>query len=137
MECKQNNTKIEFNVIKINNKDEFNEKQNNNKNEFNVNNFFPCFLGDGPMFPSMLDSSLISRSDTSGESGSRGNGSASVLDQSGADRDPSQKYACARCGRSYLHQVNVLIDFRIMFSPKWLSQGILYQKKNRLLLSFG
>lgn len=66
-----------------------------------------CFnfllIGDGPLFPSMLDSSMISRSDTSGESG-RGNGSMANLDQSG--QDPStQKYACSRCGRSYLHQV--------------------------------
>jgi hypothetical protein len=50
----------------------------------------------------MLECSMISRSDTSGESGCRGNGSMS-LDQA---NDPNvQKYACARCGRSYLHQV--------------------------------
>ena len=55
------------------------------------------------MFQSMLECSMISRSDTSGESGCRGNGSMS-LDP--ANNDPNvQKYACARCGRSYLHQV--------------------------------
>ena len=65
--------------------------------------------GDGPLFPSMLDSSMISRSDTSGESG-RGNGSMANLDQSG--QDPStQKYACSRCGRSYLHQVMLITNW--------------------------
>jgi hypothetical protein len=68
-----------------------------------LNYVYIFLIGDGPLFPSMLDSSMISRSDTSGESG-RGNGSMANLDQSG--QDPStQKYACSRCGRSYLHQV--------------------------------
>ena len=61
------------------------------------------FIGDGHLFQSMLECSMISRSDTSGESGCRGNGNMS-LDP--ANSDPNvQKYACARCGRSYLHQV--------------------------------
>ena len=51
----------------------------------------------------------MSRSDTSGESGSRGNNGSSLLNidpATGLDRDAAgQKYSCARCGRSYLHQV--------------------------------
>ena len=67
-----------------------------------VFNFF--FLGDSHMFQSMLECSMISRSDTSGESGCRGGNGSMSLDP--ANNDPNvQKYACARCGRSYLHQV--------------------------------
>ena len=54
--------------------------------------------GEGPIFPSLMDQSSLSRSDLVDEKpgGEAGHGSP---------RDPAtNKYSCGRCGRSYLHQ---------------------------------
>merc|ERR1719410_772530 len=54
--------------------------------------------GEGPIFPSLMDQSSLSRSDLVDEKpgGEAGHGSP---------RDPAtNKYPCGRCGRSYLHQ---------------------------------
>merc|ERR1712227_650732 len=51
--------------------------------------------GEGPIFPSLMDQSGLSRSDLVEEKPSI----------SESPRDPAtNKYACNRCGRSYLHQ---------------------------------
>merc|ERR1712165_222937 len=49
--------------------------------------------GEGPFFPSLMDQTAISRSD--------------ITDEKPA-MDPGAKYACTRCGRSYLHQATLV-----------------------------
>ena len=58
--------------------------------------------GEGPIFPSLMDQSSLSRSDLVDEKpgGEAGHGSP---------RDPAtNKYSCGRCGRSYLHQATLV-----------------------------
>jgi len=49
--------------------------------------------GEGPFFPSLMDQSALSRSD--------------ITDEKPA-MDTPNKYACGRCGRSYLHQATLV-----------------------------
>merc|ERR1719373_1174360 len=49
--------------------------------------------GEGPFFPSLMDQTAISRSD--------------ITDEKPA-MDAPNKYACGRCGRSYLHQATLV-----------------------------
>jgi len=49
--------------------------------------------GEGPFFPSLMDQTAISRSD--------------ITDEKPA-MDTPNKYACGRCGRSYLHQATLV-----------------------------
>jgi len=49
--------------------------------------------GEGPFFPSLMDQSALSRSD--------------ITDEKPA-MDAPNKYACGRCGRSYLHQATLV-----------------------------
>ena len=57
----------------------------------------PCVPGEGPFFPQLMDQSAMSRADMTDEKPS--------LDP----RDPAtNKYSCARCGRSYLHQATLV-----------------------------
>merc|ERR1719150_3099099 len=58
--------------------------------------------GEGPIFPSLMDQSSLSRSDLVDEKpgGEAGHGSP---------QDPAtNKYSCGRCGRSYLHQATLV-----------------------------
>jgi hypothetical protein len=61
------------------------------------------FLGDSQIYPpSLLETSMLNRSDVSFDGMFRGNGASLGESQSG---ESSQKYSCAKCGRNYLHQV--------------------------------
>jgi len=54
--------------------------------------------GDGPIFPSLMDQSGLSRSDLVDEKPNMND-----------SRDPmTNKYSCTRCGRSYLHQATLV-----------------------------
>merc|ERR1712106_1264554 len=54
--------------------------------------------GDGPIFPSLMDQSGLSRSDLVDEKPNMND-----------SRDPmTNKYSCQRCGRSYLHQATLV-----------------------------
>ena len=60
---------------------------------------FVYLTGEGPIFPSLMDQSGLSRSDLVDEK-------PNVSD---SPRDPAtNKYACNRCGRSYLHQATLV-----------------------------
>merc|ERR1711915_285906 len=55
-------------------------------------------IGDGPIFPSLMDQSGLTRADLVDEKPN--------LNDS---RDPmTNKYSCTRCGRSYLHQATLV-----------------------------
>jgi len=54
---------------------------------------WPFSSGEGPFFPSLMDQTAISRSD--------------ITDEKPA-MDTPNKYACGRCGRSYLHQATLV-----------------------------
>ena len=55
-------------------------------------------VGDGPIFPSLMDQSGLSRSDLVDEKPNMND-----------SRDPmTNKYSCTRCGRSYLHQATLV-----------------------------
>jgi len=59
---------------------------------------FHFFLGDGPIFPSLMDQSGLSRADLVDEKPNMND-----------SRDPNtNKYSCTRCGRSYLHQATLV-----------------------------
>merc|ERR1712179_265849 len=54
--------------------------------------------GEGPFFPSLMDQSQMSRADLTDEKPGLND-----------PRDPmTNKYSCARCGRSYLHQATLV-----------------------------
>ena len=70
---------------------------------------FTLIDGVGPAFPNMDNSlSSLSRLDISGDkSGGLMTSASSTPGQDG--KDPmTNKYACARCGRSYLHQATLV-----------------------------
>ena len=67
-------------------------------------------------FPQILDHSIRSLNTSGGScgenqiNGNAANGSSSGVNSSNAanDKDPAAKYACHRCGRSYLHQATLV-----------------------------
>ena len=66
-------------------------------------------------FPQILDASIRSLNNSGGSeilpgatNGNTANGNSAGANSTANEKDPAAKYACTRCGRSYLHQATLV-----------------------------